>query len=43
MEGSLSHIMPGGALYRSLAEDVSAPSPQPEASDIVEVYSFNTG
>ena len=28
---------------RMLAEDIAAPSPEPEGSDIVEVYSFNTG
>ena len=28
---------------RQLAEGVAAPSPEPEGSDIVEVYSFNTG
>lgn len=28
---------------RFLGEEASAPSPEPEGSDIVEVYSFNTG
>ena len=28
---------------RVLAQDIAAPSPEPEGSDLVEEYSFNTG
>lgn len=35
--------MPLSMKQRILAEEPAAPAPEPEGSDIVEVYSFNTG